>query len=430
MFGPTKSKCARCSKRSASAHSKRRVGVTRVFLVILLSSVLSACASYQSQMTGALTSFRDGRPGDAAKQLKEKAEKENDDQVVFLFEYATALQAAGDYKESTKYFLKAEDVVDVKDYHSISRVAGSVLLNEGLVQYKGEDYEKVFINAMLAINFLAVGDLDAAQVETRKLNTKLYKYKYEAKRDYNQDPFAFYLSAMIWEANRQWDDAYIDYKKVYELNPNIPYLKEDLLRASRMAQRPEEFDKWRRQFGTSKFEDHKGKGEIVLLFEQGWAPRKYPHPQFPKIPKLVPVTSLSDRGRISIINGPKEDTQVITSVQNVAVKTLDDQYAGLIGKRVAGIVVKEVVADQIRQKNEALGQLAWIGLHIADQADLRSWLSLPETFQVARVVLRPGKYTLRAEGVSNGSATGEKSPEITVEVKAGKKVFIPWRAVR
>lgn len=392
--------------------------------------LLAACATYQTEVGSAANAFRDGRPEEAAAQLKEKAEKDSDNQVVYLFEYATALQAAKKFDESTKAFLKADNLTAVKDYHSISRVGGSILLNEGMVQYKGEDYEKVFLNAMLAINFLAVGNLDDAQVETRRLNEKLYKYKFEAKRDYNQDPFAFYLSGAIWEANRKWDDAYIDYKKAYEINPNIPYLKTDLLRTSKLAQRTDDFEKWQKTFGIRKVDDLKGKGEVILVFQQGWAPRKYPHPQFARIPKLYPVVSLTQNAQLVVSGKEPEKTQIITDVQSVAIKTLDDQYATLVGKRVAGIVAKEVVADQIRQKNELLGAVAWVGLQLADQADLRQWLSLPETFQIARIALLPGKYQVHAEGMATSGPSGEISEELTVEIKPGKKVFIPWRAVR
>ncbi len=58
-----------------------------------------------------------------------------------------------------------------------------MLLSAGMVQYKGENFEKVLINAMLAINFLMEGKQDGARVETRKLNDKLYKFKFEGKKN-------------------------------------------------------------------------------------------------------------------------------------------------------------------------------------------------------------------------------------------------------
>src|SRR5690606_18563864 len=147
----------------------------------------------------------------AANSVKEKAFKDSDDQVVFLFEYGTAEQVAKDYKESNKAWLLAEDLTDIKDYHSLSRITGSLLLNEGMVQYKGEDYENVLINAMVAINFLMLNDYDSAMVETRRLKEKLYRVAFESKRSYDQNPFAFYLAAVVREETKDGDGAYLDF---------------------------------------------------------------------------------------------------------------------------------------------------------------------------------------------------------------------------
>jgi uncharacterized protein len=402
-----------------------------IALVFLSLGIMgTGCATYQGELQGSLDMIRAHKPEEAAAKLKEKANKDSDDQVVYLFEYATALHLAKDYQASNKAFLLAEDLTSVKDYHSLSRITGSILLNEGMVQYKGEDYEKVYINALLAINFLALNDRESALVEVRKLNDKLYKYKFEAKRDYNQDPFAYYLAASIWEADKKYDDAYIDYKKAYELNPKIDYLKQDLLRLAKLSRRPDDFDKWKKTFNEGKVDDLRTKGEIIGVIEQGWAPRKYPHPDFPRIPKLNPVYSNSQRARLVVDGVGEEDSQVVTSVEQVAIKTLDDQYAGLIAKRAAGIAAKAVVADQIRQKNELLGAVAWIGMNVADRADLRQWVTLPRSFQIIRLPVPQGKYKIHFEGLNfSGTPTGEKSDELTVEVGAGKKVFVPWRAL-
>ena len=97
----------------------------------------------------------------------------------------------------------------------------------------------------------------------------------------------------------------------------------------------------------------------------------------------------------------------------------------------AGVATKAVMADQIRQKNELLGPLAWIGMNLADQADLRQWVSLPASFQIAKQRLKPGRHRLRIVGLSNsGQPTGEMSEWIEVNVKAGGKSFLNWRSFR
>lgn len=399
---------------------------------VLVGLASSGCATYQNELHQSISDIKNGRPDLAAESIKQKAFTDGDDQVVYLFEYGTAQQLAKNYEESNRAFLKAEELTDVKDYFSISRQAGSLLLNQGMVQYKGEDYEKVLINAMLAINFLALNNREDALVETRKVNDKLYKYKFEAKKDYQQNPFAFYLSAMIWEANRHWDDAYIDYKHAYELEPNIPYLKSDLMRLAKLSRRPDELEKWQKAFTDlpkSPVID-KSKGEIVLVLQQGWAPRKFPRPESPRMPKLFPVASLTDRAKLTVVNLGEEVTQTIASVQDVAIKTLEDDYASLTAKRIGGVAVKAVVADQLRQKNELLGQLAWIGMNLADRADLRQWVTLPQTYQVARISVPAGAYTVYAEGLKfDGTLSGERSENFEIKVKSGEKIFIPWRTL-
>ncbi|MCB0385830.1 MAG: hypothetical protein KDD43_10595, partial [Bdellovibrionales bacterium] len=87
--------------------------------------------------------------------------------------------------------------------------------------------------------------------------------------------------------------------------------------------------------------------------------------------------------------------------------------------------------DQLRQKNETLGQLAWIGMNLADRADTRQWSTLPETFQIARMYLPAGTYKVRVEGLTdNGKKSGEEMAPVEIKVKPGKKTFMTWRSVR
>lgn len=388
------------------------------------------CASYQSKISGFDQDLHQGKPADAAKLLQPKAEKESDDQVVYLFEYATALQMAGQYKDSNAAFLKVNDLTEIKDYHSLSRITGSLLLNAGMIQYKGEDYEKVMISAMAAINFLMLHDSENAMVMARQLNDKLYKYKFEAKRNYEQNPFAYYLTALLFENDRDWDNAYIQFKKTYDLEPGFPYLKEDLVRAAKLAQRDDDLDAWKKKFKGVTVPDVKGTGEVVLIYQQGWGPQKRPNPAFPRVPKLYPVPASTTAARLEIENGPKEKTETVFSVQDTAIKELDDQYAQMVAMRAAGIATKAVLADQIRQKNKLLGDLTWIGMNLADQADLRQWTSLPATFQIAKIRLKPGRYKVRIVGLNSaGGESGEQYAWQEIEIKARQKIFLNWRSI-
>jgi hypothetical protein len=403
---------------------------------------LSACATYQTQVDKARAALRSD-PKKAAEMLKPLAETENRDQLVYVLDYATALQQAKEFKESENAFAKAEKIADIQDYHSVTNIAGAALLSEEMIQYKGDDYEKVLINGINAINYLETGDLDEALVEVRRLNEKLYKFKNEAKKDYEQNPYALYLSAMIYEADRKYDDAYIAYEATYKVQPSYAPLKEDLIRSAIKADRDDALEKWKKTFPEVKVKPEwrdKQLGEIVFVYLQGWGPRKGTRPNGEyRFPKLYPVTSRTDRAKFIVdnqnISQALEDnktavTQTVFSVTDIAIKTLEADYGRLIASRVGGIAAKAVVADQIRQKDQLLGTLAWVAMNVADRADLRQWSTLPDTIQIARIPVKPGKYKVRAEGLTGSdSPTGERMDDREVNVRPGQKVFVSWRSL-
>ena len=406
----------------------------RFAVVASIVALLGGCATYQSKVTEARDLIGRGQAAVAAEKLAPLANASGDDQLIYMLDWATALQISGRYKESAQALNRCEKIADIQDYHSLSNIAASMALSEDMVQYKGEDFEKVLINAVNSINYVMMGEYDDALVEVRKVNQKLHKYKIEAKRDYEQNPFATYLSALIWEASRKWDDAYIDYKKTYELAPDYAPLREDLIRLAIKAQRPDELESWRKDFPDVKPRPEwrdSAMGELVFVMQQGWGPRKRPRPEAPRFPMLAPTPSMTKSARLLLNQAPSAQTQSIYSVQRIAIKTMDDDYAALVARRVGGIATKAVLADQIRQRNQALGAIAFLALNALDRADVRQWSTLPETFQFARVWLKAGVYKLSAEGLSgSGQPDGEMMPEQTIKIVPGRKTFATWRSLR
>src|SRR4051812_39697842 len=96
----------------------------RIFLLVSSCLVIS-CASYQSQVNNARDLIKKGEFAKACDKLKPMAEKPGDDQLVYLFDYGTALQLAGRYEESNKALELADKLSEVQDYTSLSREAGS-----------------------------------------------------------------------------------------------------------------------------------------------------------------------------------------------------------------------------------------------------------------------------------------------------------------
>ncbi|UOF00223.1 COG3014 family protein [Bdellovibrio reynosensis] len=400
---------------------------------LLFSLSLIGCASYQTKVQGARTALVQQNFEKAVTELKPLAEKESDDQLVYLLDYAVALQLSGNLKESNTVLLKADRLAEMVDYQSISRFAGSLALNEEMVQYKGDTFEKIFINAYLAMNFLEMGLLDDALVEARRINEKYIKYRADEKKAFELNSFSKYLSALVWEASRSYDDAYIAYNEAYKIDPSIATIGEDLVRSAKLARRMDSYNEWKKKFPDVKEDPawyDKAYGELVVIYQQGWGPRKIYSPNEYRFPALTAVPSETQKARATVQDMGYLSREVY-DVQTAAIATLQEDQGILVAKRLGGIATKAVLSDQLRQKNELLGNLTWIALNVADRADLRQWSTLPQTIQTIRVPLKAGKYKVRLDGLNSaGNMTGEGLAEKEVEIKAGQKKFIVWRSLK
>lgn len=399
---------------------------------VLLMGLIS-CATYQGKIGESRQQLKDGKYDKALDKLKELAEKDGDDQLVYMMDYATALQIAGKYQESAKAFIKADKLVDLKDYHSVTNIVGATLGGEEAIQYKGESYEKFLINTMNAINYLMLGQLDDAMVEARRINDKISKMRMDGREPYELSPFARYLAAILWEAQNHYDDAYIEYEGAYKLDGTNPFLPADLIRSAKMARRNDSYQKWKQEFPQVKEDPSwydKSKGELVVIYQEGWGPQKQPRPGQYRFPMLKPVFSETQRADV-LLNGKDEGhTKTVYNIEKVAITTLDKDFGALVARRVGGIAAKAVVADQVGQKNQTLGALAWIAMNVADRADLRQWSTLPQNIQLARIRLAPGDYHLTIQGLdASGRPSKDALSDQVIHIRAGQKTFVNWRSL-
>jgi hypothetical protein len=400
--------------------------------ILFITIAIGACATYQLNVDEARRDLIQN-PSKAVERLRPLAEKPSDDQLLYVLDYAMALQLAGEYKESAKNFMMADKLAEAQDYTSLSRQAGSLLLSEEMVQYKGDDYEKIFINVFSAINYLLLHDLESAGVETRRLTDKLKYYIQEEKKPYEQNPFAIYLNGHIWEANKNYDSALIDFERAYNLGINNQYIKEDLLRSAMRAGRRDKVEKYKSEFQMSpqkNWQDNK-KGELILIYQQGWGPRKVPNPASPRLPILTSVGSYTKSAKMLVPGLGEFATALIFDIENIAIKTLNDQMGALVAKRAAGMVAKEAVAKRVSKDNEVLGLAMFIAMHASDRADVRQWSTLPQTIQIARAYLPTGEHSIDVKGFSAyGEATGEAKTFEKVKIRPQKKTFIMWRSYK
>jgi hypothetical protein len=115
-------------------------------------------------------------------------------------------------------------------------------------------------------------------------------------------------------------------------------------------------------------------------------------------------------------------TSVIEDVGRVAKENLDDRIAWLATRSAVRGLLKQQLTKQLEEQWDGIGWL--IGNLIAtttERADLRSWLTLPGSYQGGRAFLEPGVHelTLRIAGGNSVSlGTFEMIPGETIYVFA------------
>lgn len=402
---------------------------------------LSGCVSARVSDRESDRLFLERHYDEAAERLARGAEKEGEngrDLLLFLLDQGLALHQAGKFKESIAVFQRADKIAEIKDYTSLTAEAATLLTSDNIKDYRGEDFEKVLIPVYQALNFASLGDYEGARVEARKVNRILHLMKSEGGRAYEQSPFAHYISGILFEADGDYGNAYVSYKKVRELRPEYPEIGRDLWRMAWLERNTEDQRRWKRDYGLTDADIERerlrgprsDRGEIIVVYQNGRAPKKKPHPDFYQVPIFVPQPNPHPFARVQIVgegNLTLQDagqTAVLHDIEASAIQNLNEKWGGILAKKLAGIAAKEIVADQIRKGtgSDLAGAAARLFFYLSDQADLRSWYLLPRDLQLLRIPVDPGRYTVRVtpEG-------GAMLPEKSVDVRRRQRVWVGVR---
>ncbi|MBI3542278.1 MAG: hypothetical protein HY075_03250 [Deltaproteobacteria bacterium] len=411
-------------------------------LIIVSAGLVSACGNYTSATRQARDEFYAGKYTDAAKLLEKGAHEDSLNQLLFLFDRATALHEAGDYEESIKDFARADKLAEIKDYTSLAAEAATLVSTDRIIPYKGEDFEKVLISQYLALNYLMLHKYEDALVECRRVNHKLHMMISQGKRKYKLNPFASYISALMYEDQKEWNDAYVDYQAVQKLAPEFAYLGQDLYRLAWRNNIRDDMERWANEYHLSsddrkRIRDEAKLPELVVIVESGKSPEKEPHPSWSALPHYVPRYNPVAYSQVLVDGKEVGRSQSLFNVEATAIQNLDDKFAGILAKHIAGVVAKEVVADQVGKRTDPIvGAILRLGLYAVDQADLRSWLTLPKDFQLFRARVQPGaSYKLQikpkdASGGDVGTPSGVIEKIVHFEKdKPDQRVFVHVRAL-
>ncbi len=423
----------------------------QLFLILII--VLTACASFNfyKKIDSAILSGNFIEADQIVEQ--EKKHYAGEHELLYYFDKGSILQMAGDYDGSTAQLNNAELKIESLYTRSVTKELSSYFTNDMSLPYEGEDFEQVMVHIIKGLNFMYKGDFDGALIEARKVNHRLnvLSDRYEGKNIYKEDAFARYLSAIAYEAKGEMNDAFIAYKKalnVYKDYKNlygtpIPQnLKSELLRAADAIKFYDEIEQFEKEWGEKiqfeRYKDFKQKGEIIFIIYDGMAPYKISkHIDFPvkekdKISYYVKVAFPQFVARENVIydagiefNDVTFKSFIAEDITPIAIKTLENKNFLIQAKAVARAITKYQTAKAVSDdgKNKWLGLAANIFNVATEQADTRSWRTLPGRFHLLRVTLNPGQHQLKLK--LNFIKGGVKEQNFNVKIKEGKKKVIP-----
>ena len=438
----------------------------RAALSLILLTTLSGCAtnslfiSYPSQLNKQRQALTTTQPLQSIKAVSDNIS--GNDGLLYALEAGRMAQVAGEFAQSKTFYQQA-----VKDYQafdnkatislsSVGAGASSLFLNDNAIPYRGPGYERILMHQYQALNYLFEKDFQGALVEVRRANdlqqTEQDKYAESIKSvrplengavtaevqrlsanagsvtSSYLNAYSFFMTGLLHEMLNQPNDAFIDYRKAAQIWPGNPYLEHSLVRLAKQLSMPQ-YPQFKQRWGETK-PPAQDQGELILVYEKGFVEEKqsftipfrisgnwqtaslatYQNPAAPTIPANVSI------------NGTKIiHASPITSIDALAINALKQDLPYALARQAARIAIKAELARKSTSRSKSrnnqldLGSIAaQIFNVVTEQADRRSWLTLPNQAQIARVNLNSGDYPLSIDN----------SKPHSIKVEAGRKTFV------
>ncbi len=450
-------------------------GVKPVFRLVSFMSVvmmLGGCAG-SSIFTSYPTQIQPIKQQIQAKQYTAaqtalEGHRDDADKILYMMERGRISQLANDKKSSIEDFKQVIEAMEANEEKATISLTGAaaqgsaLLTNDNAIPYAGDGYERVFVHQYQAMNYLFSNDLGAARVEVKRANIEQqmalnehedeladaeeegreYAEKNSAfmdafaamesvagkVKDSFQNAYTFYVSGVIYEILGKPNDAYIDYKKALEIFPDNIYVQKDVLRLAKQLDMRNDYDLYKKRYTFKEVSPGKNEGELVVLFEHGYVPAKTEvmvgiftgqHLQKVAFPIYALQWQAPSSLRVSIEGGASiGETSPIVYVQSMAVKALQEKLPAMLTRQILRVVAKKKMAEKAGDAGGPLAQLgASIFNVISENADRRSWLTLPSDAQILRSSLPQGEYQLN---LNNGKAMGT----MKIKVEPGKKTVV------
>ncbi|UCD17536.1 MAG: hypothetical protein JSV44_01120 [Candidatus Zixiibacteriota bacterium] len=429
--------------------------------LLLCLAIWSGCSSlatntaFYRPITAELQNHNFAAAVEKIETAKKKNKYTNKDRFLYYLDAGLAYHYASRFDTSNARLTKAEDAADELFTKSISRAALSLVLNDNVLEYSGEDYEILYSNLIMALNYMALDRFDDAFVEIKRANEKLnlleLKYrdaanalqegaqkdttakadiKYSAKKvRFNNSAFARYLSMHVYAAEGKMDDARIDFDllhaafreqpHIYNFGvPDVRYRSPDksILSVVGLVGLSPVKEALNLRIRTDKDLDL-----VQILYtdperrdtEYGHIPMPISQDYYFKLAIPVIVSRPTVIGRIRVRADEKfiGELQLLEDVGTVAGETFEAKKSLIYLRSVARALYKGLIAHTQKKKadnGEADGWLKKLAIDaiadITENADLRCSRLLPGKIYVGDFEIEPGIYDFSIQFLSTDGA--------------------------
>ncbi|MDO6762000.1 COG3014 family protein [Agarivorans sp. 1_MG-2023] len=439
---------------------------TSLLLVGCSSAVFSDLfVSYDEQLNASRYQMGSGQ-FELASDLISEGSKSNNNYYLKQLEKGRLSYLAGDFSSSQAHFTHVDEQLTWLSRQAEYRLStglqnvSALATNDNFIEYHVPVYEQVMLHHYQAINYLHSDGLESALIEIRRagliqqqamqevpvtLEEQLrdYKSQYDdLMTDYPQlktqdkalanafqNGLSFTLSAVLYLAAGQEDDAYIDYRKALALAPNNGYLQAEVARLGQ-------------KLAMSDYQEYtpakakaltKQQGLLVVLHEQSIVAARqearftlplYNHNRWETYTVALPV--ISGNAQIAIpqwmkVGNERFSSERLVQFDELAAKQLQQDLPAILLRQILRVITKDQFRREVN-KDKADDEENWANALVnvyniaSERADTRNWQTLPALAQVAIKPLPAGEHTLKFEGLLQNQAA--------INITAGRVTLI------
>lgn len=450
----------------------------RVLYAGMMLGLLASCATYHQKNVKLMEAIQTERIDEAGKLLEQpEYEGRKKDALLYYFNRGTVYWMLRDPVNSNKFFQQADYYIE--DYQKNYAYDALSLISNPLIEpYAGEGFEQMLLHYYTTLNYIRLGNYEAALVECKRMQLKMQKISdtYKGANSYKRDAFTHLLTGLIYDAQKNYNDAFIAYRNAYEVyrddystqlgTPPPDQLKDDLIRTAYLTGFYEEAKEYETEFERTYTPPSDSTGSLVVFWNNGLGPVKdewsvnffiaplgdnavvFYNPELNlrmefktsdehqkkdltdlriirvAFPKYVTREPIYSGATIQTDSLHHETMQIAEPVSAIAHKSLNDRMLKEFSEALLRLAIKQITESQVKKKNEGLGAVVGLINAITEQADTRNWQLLPYAIYYKRINLPAGHHQVTLQPV--GSTTNMVTRSDSVSIRNQETSFVSF----